>query len=76
MEKKKAQASEEQVGVKFAVPAFRYEGKVYKSADVEAAVNAGDEEAAAIVANLVKIGSGVVEVYNVPQSQEGGPENE
>jgi hypothetical protein len=57
--------------VKFAVPAFRHEGKVYKSADVEKAANNGDEDAEALVAALVAMGSGVVEVVEV---EEAAPE--
>lgn len=53
--------------VRFTAPAFRYKGVEYNSALVEKAVNEGDEEATAMVANLVKINSGVVEV-----TEEGG----
>lgn len=56
--------------VKFTVPSFRYEGKEYKSADVEKAADEGDEEALAIVANLVKIGSGIVEVVGTEEPKE------
>ena len=54
--------------VKFTVPAFRYKGVEYKSAQVEKAAEAGDENALAIVANLVKIGSGIVEIVEVEAS--------
>jgi hypothetical protein len=48
--------------VVFTVPAFRYKGKEYKSADVQKAAEEGDEDALAIIANLVNIGSGNVKV--------------
>jgi hypothetical protein len=50
------------VNVRFTVSSFRYKGVEYKSAEVEKAADEGNEEALAIVANLVKIGSGVVEI--------------
>jgi hypothetical protein len=56
--------NEKTVTVKFTVAAFRYNGKVYKSAAVEKAAEDGDVEAQAIVANLVAIGSGVVSVVD------------
>jgi hypothetical protein len=71
---KQKKSKEGKVGVKFTVPAFRYKGVEYKSAAVEKAVIDGDEDAQALVANLVKIGSGVVEVSDVPQKEEGGTE--
>ena len=58
--KKKPEGAE--VTVKFTAPSFRYEGREYKSADVEKAAEAGDESALAIIANLVSIGSGIVAV--------------
>lgn len=60
--------------VKFAVPAFRHEGKEYKSADVEKAANNGDEDAEALVAALVAMGSGVVEVVSVEAESEPSEE--
>lgn len=63
------------VDVSFTVPAFRYNGQEYKSAEVEKAVEEGDEDAAAMVADLVKIGSGVVSVkkaeVKAPKAQKG-----
>lgn len=57
--KKKTEGAE--VTVKFAVPSFRYEGVEYKSADVEKAAEEGDEKSLAIIANLVAMGSGIVQ---------------
>jgi hypothetical protein len=73
MAKNKKKSTEGQVGVKFTVPAFRYEGVEYRSAAVEKAVLEGDEAAQAIVANLVKLGSGIVEVTET-QTKEGDHE--
>lgn len=58
---KENKSSAEQT-VKFVRAAFRYEGKLYKSADVEKAAAAGDEAALAVIANLVALGSGVIKV--------------
>ena len=55
---------------KFTVPAFRYNGVEYKSADVEKAVESGDEDAKAILANLIKKQSGVVAIIAI--TEEGG----
>jgi hypothetical protein len=71
MSKKKKLESTE-VTVKFAVPSFRYEGVEYKSAEVEKAAEAGDEAALAIIANLVAMGSGIVEHVGGPLNEEGG----
>lgn len=54
------------VNVTFAVPAFRYEGVEYKSADVEKAAEEGDEKALEIISALVKMGSGIVQVTQIP----------
>lgn len=55
------------VSVEFTVPSFRHEGVEYKSADVEKAASEGDEDALALIAHLVNIGSGVLK-----QTAEGG----
>lgn len=57
---------------KFVVPAFRYEGVEYKSADVEKAVDAGDETAEAILAKLIEMKSGIVQ--RVDPAEEGEKE--
>lgn len=61
MAKKKSAA----VSVKFRSPSFRYKGKKYISADVEKAAEAGDEDALRLMATLVNIGSGVINVEAV-----------
>jgi hypothetical protein len=48
------------VNVRFTVPSFRYKGVEYNSAALEKAAEEGDENAQFIIANLVKIGSGIV----------------
>lgn len=58
------------VDVKFAVPAFRYEGVEYNSAAVEKAAEAGDDSALTIIANLVQLGSGIVEVIKESEEPE------
>lgn len=60
------------VTVKFTRQAFRYKGVEYKSADVQKAAEEGDEDALAIIANLVQKGSGVIQVTG----EEGGTPNE
>lgn len=62
------------VAVKFTVPAFRYEGVEYQSAAVEKAAEAGDENALLIIANLVKLGSGIVQ--STPVTEEKEADNE
>lgn len=64
---------ESAVTVKFTVPAFRYKGVEYKSAEVEKAAEAGDETAQAIVANLVKMGSGIVQLVDGDEEPEALP---
>lgn len=74
MAKKKKQEAEE-VSTRFTSPSFRYKGVKYISADVEKAALAGDEDALAIIANLVSIGSGVISAEPVAashQNEEGG----
>lgn len=68
----KKKKSEGTVSVEFAVPSFRHKGVEYKSADVEKAANEGDEDALALIAHLVKIGSGVL----TQVEEKGGPDNE
>lgn len=48
------------VNVKFTVPSFRYKGVEYNSTALEKAAEEGEENAQFIIANLVKIGSGIV----------------
>ncbi len=54
--------SEGPVNVKFTCSSFRYKGVEYNSAVVEKAAEEGNEQALELVANLVKIGSGIVSV--------------
>lgn len=56
----KKKNNEGAVSIEFTVPSFRYKGTEYKSAEVEKAASEGDEDALELIANLVKIGSGVV----------------
>ena len=73
------------VSVKFTVPSFRYNGLEYKSAEVEKAAEEGHEDALAIIEELVKIQSGVIEVAPVEEAavektktkkKKGEPHNE
>lgn len=59
------------VNVEFTVSSFRYKGVEYKSAAVEKAASEGNEDALALIATLVKMGSGVLK-----QTAEGGSSNE
>lgn len=70
MGKKKKQI-EGSVSVEFTVPSFRHEGVEYQSASVEKAASEGDEDALALIAHLVNIGSGVLK-----QTAEEGGDNE
>lgn len=58
------------VSTRFTKARFRYKGVEYISADVEKAAEAGDEEAQNIIANLVKLKSGVIAWETV--NEEGG----
>lgn len=58
---------EEQINVKFVVPSFEYNGVRYLSKDVEAAALTGDIKSLTIIADLVSIGSGIVEVIEDPE---------
>lgn len=68
--------SEGPVNVTFTAPSFRHKGVVYQSAEVEKAAEEGNEEALALVATLVQIGSGIVSVVSAeeqPEAAEGAP---
>lgn len=69
---KKKPKKEGTVSVEFAVSSFRYKGVEYKSADVEKAAEDGDEDALAIVANLVRMNSGVLKQAD----EKGGSDDE
>lgn len=53
---------EKVVTVRFTVPSFRSKGVEYKSAEVEAAAQAGDVEAQELIKMLLEKGSGVIEI--------------
>lgn len=53
---------EKVVTVGFTVPSFRSKGVEYKSAEVEAAAQAGDVEAQELIKMLLEKGSGVIEI--------------
>jgi hypothetical protein len=57
-----------EVTVKFRSPSFRYKGVKYISAVVESKAAEGDEEAIALIANLVQMRSGVVQVIEEAQA--------
>jgi hypothetical protein len=71
----KKKNNEGAVSIEFTVPSFRYKGTEYKSAEVEKAASEGDEDALELIANLVKIGSGVVrsieEAPKAPKAPKG-----
>ncbi len=58
------------VSVKFRSPSFRYKGKKYISKDVYKAAESGDEDAIAIMAQLAKIKSGVLEITEEVEDEE------
>ncbi len=60
-----------EVSLKFTVPAFRYKGQEYKSAEVEAAAKEGDAAALELIAILAHLKSGVVAEVQESQSEGG-----
>lgn len=56
---------EKVVTVRFTVPSFRSKGVEYKSAEVEAAAQAGDVEAQELIKMLLEKSSGVIEMVEV-----------
>lgn len=60
---------EKVVTVAFTVPSFRSKGVEYKSADVEAAAEAGDVEAQELIKLLLEKGSGVIEMVEVDAAE-------
>lgn len=56
---------EQELVVEFTTSAFRYNRMDYNSDEVRKLVEAGDQEALRMVAELVRIGSGVIRVLNV-----------
>lgn len=68
---------EKVVTVAFTVPSFRSKGVEYKSAEVEAAANAGDVEAQELIKMLLEKGSGVIEMVEVEtNTKKDSPEEE
>jgi len=62
------------VSVTFAVPSFRHKGVEYNSAEVMKAAEAGNEEAQVLIATLVSIGSGVLNVSEAEAPAEAAEE--
>lgn len=57
-------ASSEEVGVKFIVKKFNYNGIEYNADVLEAAAAAGDVAALKVIQELVDIKSGVIQIVN------------
>lgn len=57
-------AEEKQITIRFSVPSFRHNGVEYNSAAVEEAHKNGDLEASQVIADLVQMKSGIIEIIN------------
>lgn len=67
-EERRAHLPKGTVNVKFKRASFRHEGVEYKSAQVEKLAEAGDEKALLIIAQLVEMQSGVIEIVKDQES--------
>ncbi|HTF19355.1 MAG TPA: hypothetical protein VK658_14845 [Chryseolinea sp.] len=59
------------VNVNFTALNFRHNGQLYNSAELEALASQGDEAALQVIAELVALQSGVIEITDVVILEEG-----